>query len=109
MEQNNKTKIHHCTCQTCLGHPYSKVAKVHLAINRFIAGLDEKNRRRYVGLLALQAEHGGIQQLIEITGVSRNTIIRGRAEIQRRDQISAGRVRRPGGGRQIIEKKSLKS
>jgi hypothetical protein len=45
-----------------------------------LATLDEKSRRRFVGLLALTAQHGGIQQLIEITGMSRNTIYRGRDE-----------------------------
>jgi hypothetical protein len=30
------------------------VAKEHQVINRVVAGLDEKKRRRFVGLLALQ-------------------------------------------------------
>jgi len=53
------------------------MAKEHQAINRVVAGLDEKNRRRFVGVLALQWGRGGIARLIEITGLSRNTICRG--------------------------------
>ena len=109
MKQSSKPKTHHCTCQTCKQHPYSALAKEHEAINHVVAGLDEKNRRRIVGLLALQLGHGGIQRLIEVTGISRNTIGRGRAEVQRVDQATAGRVRRAGGGRRAIEKNSLRS
>lgn len=82
------------------------MAKEHQAINRVLAGLDEKNRRRFVGLLALQWRHGGIARLIEITGISRNTICRGRAEVQRADREIAGRLRRTGAGRPAVEKNS---
>lgn len=109
MKQPSKPKTHHCTCQTCKQHPYSALAREHKAINRVVAGLDEKNRRCIVGLLALQWGHGGIQRLIEITGISRNTIGRGRAEVQRANRATAGRVRRPGGGRPAVEKKSRRS
>lgn len=82
------------------------MAKEHQAINRVIAGLDEKNRRRFVGLLALQWGHGSIQHLSKISGISRMTIRRGRTEVQRVDRQTVGRVRHPGGGRQTVEKKS---
>lgn len=74
-----------------------------------VAGLDEKNRRRFVGLLALQWGQGGIARLIEITGISRNTICRGRAEIKRADRKTAGRVRQAGAGRSSSEKNSRRS
>lgn len=109
MKQASKSKIHHCICQTCKQHPYSVLAKEHEAINRVVAGLDEKNRRRFVGLLALQWGRGGIQRLIDITGITRNTICRGRAEVQRGDRVPAGRVRRTGGGCRTIEKNSRRS
>lgn len=85
------------------------MANEHQAINRVIAGLDEKNRRRFVGLLALQWGRGGIARLIEITGISRNTICRGLAEVQRTGRRTAGRVRRAGAGRPVTEKKSQAS
>lgn len=72
--------------------------------------LDEKSRRRFVGLLALTAKHGDIQRLIEITGLSRNTICCGRDEIKRVEPLATrARVRRAGGGQKPVEKKSRKS
>jgi hypothetical protein len=48
---------HRCTCLTCRAHPYSAVAQEHWAINRVLMTLNEKSRRRFAGLLALQ---GGV-------------------------------------------------
>lgn len=104
MRQSSKVKMHRCACQPCNQHPYSALAREHKAINRVVAGLDEKNRRRVVGLLSLQWGRGGIERLVEITGISRNTICRGRSEAQRIDRATTGRVRRAGGGRRTVEK-----
>lgn len=104
MKESNKSNVHQCICQTCLQHPYSAVAKEHQAINRVVAGLDEKNRRRFVGLLALQWGRGGIARLSEITGICRNTICRGLAEVQLVDRTTASRVRQLGAGRPTVEK-----
>jgi hypothetical protein len=82
------------------------MAKEHQAINRVVASLDEKNRRRFVGVLALQWGRGGIARLMEITGLSRNTICRGRVEVQRADRATVGRVRCAGAGRPALEKNS---
>lgn len=109
MKSSRKPNTHQCVCQICQQHPYSATAKEHQAINRVVRGLDEKNRRRFVGLLALQWGQGGIARLIEITGISRNTICRGRAEIQRVDRTTTGRVRQEGGGRLHSEKNSRES
>src|SRR5215813_12882664 len=106
MKPFTKPNLDQCACQVCNQRPYSSRAKEHQAINRLVAGLDEKNRRRFVGLLALQWGRGGIARLIEITGISRNTICRGRAEVQRADRATAGRVRRTGAGRPTVEKNS---
>lgn len=79
---------------------------LHTSINRLVVGLDEKHRRQFVGLLASQFGHGGIQYLSKITGLSRNTISRGKQEIKRADAAADGRIRAPGGGRNKAEKKS---
>ena len=105
MRDKPKRFVRVCTCTTCNYHPHSTVAKQHRAINRVLVALDEKNRRRFVGVLALQWGHGGMERLMAITGLSRNTIRRGRDEIQRKDQVPTGRIRQAGGGRQPIEKK----
>lgn len=108
MKRNQGTEVHRCICETCQRHPYSTIAKEHRAINRLSAGLDEKNRRRFIGLLALQRGRGSVQLLHEITGISRVTIRRGRAEVQRLDRKTVNRVRIAGGGRHAVEKKSLR-
>jgi len=98
---------HVCTCEMCRRHPYSAVAEHHRAINRVLSTLDEKNRRRFAGLLALQWGWGGVQRLIEITGLSRNTIARGRTELQHPGRAPrTRRVRQAGAGRKRVEKNS---
>ena len=81
------------------------MAKQHGAINRVLETLDERNRRRFAGLLAIQRGRGGITDLQAITGMSRMTIRRGRAELQRNDRGPAGLIRHAGGGRRSVEKK----
>src|SRR5262245_60645508 len=109
MKRGQETKVHQCVCETCQQHPDSAAAKEHRAINRLLAGLDEKHRRRFAGLLALQWGRGSIQLLSEITELDRMTIRRGREEVQRIDRQTVGRVRRTGGGRKTVEKKSPRS
>jgi hypothetical protein len=80
------------------------VAVQHKAINRVVAHLDEKNRRRFAGLLALQWGRRHILLVSQITGLSRMTIYRGEDEIGRSDPQARGRVRAPGAGRLTVEK-----
>jgi len=71
-----------------------------------VSTLDEKNARRVVGMMAEQIGRGGIAKLMVITGLSRNTIMRGQAELaEREDPVPPHRVRVPGGGRPPLEKK----
>jgi hypothetical protein len=110
MATHSERSRHVCTCNRCREHPYSAVAEHHRAINRVLVMLDEKNRRRFVGLLALQWGRGGVQRLIEITGLSRNTIVRGRAELQHaRRPSTVARIRAAGAGRQRVEKNNRAS
>jgi hypothetical protein len=102
-EQRQRT-IHICTCQECEQHPTGEIAKLHASINRVLASLDEKRRRRFVGLLAAQHGYGGVQNLARVTGVSRTTILRGRCEIEQAEPETNGRVRAAGGGGQCLEK-----
>jgi hypothetical protein len=58
-----------------------------------------------VGLLALKQAHGGIAQLMAITGLSRNTIVKGRQEVGRlKTQALRGRTRRAGSRRKAVKK-----
>ena len=67
-----------------------------------MATFDEKGRRRFAGLLALQLGRGGVQLAHAITGLSRVTIRTGQTEISRTDHIPG--VRRAGAGRPAFEK-----
>lgn len=107
MKRRKKRHIHKCECQGCSQHPHSRQAQQHQAVNRVVAAFDEKSRRRFVGLLALQLGRGGVERAHEITGLSRTTIRVGREEVRRADRIR--RIRRPGGGRLAFEKSDLKS
>ncbi len=106
MSKSRSRRIHRCGCEVCRGHPYGSVAQQHRAINRVLATLDEKNRRRFVGLLAIQAGDRSIAPLACITGLSRNTIYRGKREIEHPAPKRRGRIREPGAGRPLTEKNS---
>ena len=108
MRNEKKRDIHQCTCDACRQHPRSSVVtQEHRALNRVLAGLDEKNRRRFDGVLALQWGRGRVIRLHEISGLSRTTIRRGRDEIQHVGPRSEqGRLRKAGGGRKAVEKNS---
>ena len=107
MKKSKQRQIYRCRCQECDQHPYGRQAQHHKAINRVMATFDEKSRRRFVGLLALQLGPGGLERAHEITGLSRTTIRLGREEVRRTDR--SPRARRAGGGRLAVEKNNPKS
>jgi len=109
MTKPNEKPLHVCACSDCRRHPRSPLARLHIAINRVAATMDEKSRRRFVGLLATQHGWGGVQQMSRITGLSRTTILRGQREIKRTTRSRRQRIRRRGGGRQRVEKNNLTS
>jgi hypothetical protein len=94
---------HRCACPTCREQPASALAGQHRDINRLVASLDEDTRRQLVGLLARQHGRGGVAHFCRVTGLSRNTIRLGRAQLDHPPEHD-GRVRRPGGGRHRVEK-----
>ncbi|MBV8316945.1 MAG: hypothetical protein JO034_29380 [Singulisphaera sp.] len=95
--------FHHCSCPDCCREPDGTVAREHRAINRIIACTDERSRRLVAGFLARLYGHGGITLLARVTGLDRNTIARGRRELDQDDTLPSGRVRRPGGGPKRVE------
>jgi hypothetical protein len=109
MRNKNKRKVHYCTCESCRLHPYSQEAKRHQAINRVLSELNERNKRRFAGVLATEQGRGGISHLAEITGLSRTTIARGCREIERSNRNLPSKIRQSGAGRPLVEKNSQKS
>jgi hypothetical protein len=66
---------------------------------------NEAQRRWLVGREALRRGRGGIQRMVEESGLSKPTILRGIRELRgKRELVSEqGRVRQAGGGRKPIE------
>jgi hypothetical protein len=106
MPRNSSKSVHKCRCNECIEQPNGEIALLHTSINRLVASLDEKHRRQFAGLLASQFGHGGLQYLSKITGLDRDTISRGKREIEPADVALTQRIRAVGGGRHPAEKKS---
>lgn len=107
MADKERKRIHRCRCRGCRSRSDTELVAYHQAINRVMAELDERSRRLFAGIVARQRGRGGIQQAVEITGLSRMTIRRGMRESEYGQEESSDRVRRPGGGRKRVEKKRL--
>ena len=67
--------------------------------------LDERGRRMWAAAEARSHGRGGIAAVVRATGISEATVRRGIAEVDRRDRVPEGRVRRPGAGRPSIEER----
>jgi hypothetical protein len=108
-QESDSRAFHRCSCPDCSRKPDGAVAREHRAINRIIACTDERSRRLVAGFLARLYGHGGITLLARVTGLDRNTIARGRRELDQADALPPGRVRRPGGGPKRVEARSPES
>jgi hypothetical protein len=64
-----------------------------------LAAMDERHRRLWAGTEARALGRGGIAVLARATGLARNTIVRGLAELAQKRSLTSSRVRRPGAGR----------
>jgi hypothetical protein len=97
----------HCQCSACLEQPDGDAARRHRDINRLVASLDERARRLFVGFLARQHGRGGVSLLSRVTGLSRNTIKSGLAQLAQ--PPGDARIRKKGGGRPSVSKKARAS
>ncbi len=70
---------------------------------RSLAGeLNERQRRLWAASEARAAGRGGVAATARATGLAIETIRKGIAELESGEQLDAGRVRRPGGGRKPL-------
>jgi len=83
------------------------IAEKHLPL--VFSRLDEQQRRWVAGLLSEVLGRGGTKQVAEIAGIDPKTVRQGRIDRELREYPDDGRVRRPGGGRPSIKKRSLTS
>lgn len=93
-----------CLCQQGVEYPErERHRQMLLVFNR----LDENQRRWFVALEAKRLGHGGDRLLSQITGLDEKTIRRGREELDASlADNPPDRIRRPGGGRPPVEKKT---
>ena len=99
-----------CQCPVCqqeLDHPDRQL---HRQMNLLLSRLDEQQRRWFVALESNRIGHGGDRLLSQITGLDEKTIRRGREELAASlAEHPPERVRRTGGGRPKVEKKTRRS
>lgn len=69
----------------------------------YYSRLSEKDRRHYAAVEAIKLGHGGVTYISRVLAIDRNTIIRGKKELQAlaayEQNVPAQRQRRVGGGR----------
>jgi len=102
--------VHKCQCPICLQNEDHADRELHHQFNLLLSRLDEQQRRWMVALESKKIGHGGDRFMAAVSGLSVETIRRGRQEL---DEDLAGRptdrVRLPGAGQPPIEKKLPKS
>ncbi len=79
--------------------------QVQLAAATLVSVLDERQRRLYAGLESLRQGHGGDLRVAAQLGMAPATVAKGRKQLLSGD-FETDRVRKPGGGRKPLEKKS---
>ncbi len=99
--------VYQYQCASCLGLEAHPDQEIHRQMNLLFSRLDEQQRRWSAAVESAKFGHGGDRLVSRITGLHVDTIRRGREELAASlDERPAGRVRRPGGGRPALEKKS---
>jgi hypothetical protein len=106
----NSVDLRACQCPHCQQAAPHPDQERHRQMNLFLSRLDEAQRRWYTALESSRVGHGGDRVLAQITGLDEQTIRRGRTELAAGlAEAPAGRVRRAGGGRPAVEKKTRPS
>ena len=74
-------------------------------LQKILSTLNEAQRRWLVGREALRCGRGGIQRMVEASGLSKPTVLKGIRELRGKRKLvdEQGRVRKPGGGRKPVE------
>jgi hypothetical protein len=78
---------------------------IHVLWNNMKLQLNEMQRRQYAATLANVYGYGGAIVVHEITGVSLNTIMAGKKELECKNEQTPGRIRKKGGGPKFLEER----
>lgn len=96
-----------CQCPLCQGGADHPERERHRQLLLLYSRLDENQRRWFVALESKRLGYGGDRLLSQITGMDEKTIRLGRAELDASlVDNPPHRIRRPGGGRPPVEKKT---
>lgn len=96
-----------CQCPLCQQEAEHAERERHRQLLLVFSRLDENQRRWFVALESKRLGHGGDRLLSQITGLDEKTIRRGRTELDASlADNPAERIRRAGGGRPPVEKKT---
>lgn len=102
--------IHECQCENCQQAETHPEQIIHQQMNLLLSRMDEQQRRWYASIEAKKIGHGGATEISKITGISVETIRRGRNELDANlESRPSDRIRKLGGGRKEIEKKNQES
>jgi len=102
--------IHQCQCDKCQQEGHHAERMLHHQINLVMSRLDEQQRRWYAAVEAKRHSHKGVELVSMITGLDEKTIRRGQTELaEELVNRPEARVRLPGAGRPMVEKKIQRS
>ena len=104
-QQRRERQSHRASMSILIDNPNLAVEEAKAAIMLFLGALDERQRRLYAGLESLKTGYGGDAYIAQLFGLDRHTVAKGRKELLS-DASSVEGVRRSGGGRSSVEKKS---
>lgn len=90
---------------TPLKEPDMLMNELKASLVLFFSLLDEQQRRIFVGLESLKHGYGGDRLIAGIFGVTEKTVARGRGELLDK-KIFFGSIRKAGGGRKAVQKKT---
>lgn len=95
-----------CPCPLCRSRRRHPDRQRHLQLRAVLARLDEQERRWAAALEAQRLGHGGLRLVSQVAELDEDTIRRGERELaaQLRSR-PLDRVRLPGAGRPLTEKK----
>ncbi len=101
------SELPNCQCPLCQEGADHSERERHRQLLLVFNRLDENQRRWFVALESKRLGHGGDRLLSQITGLDEKTIRRGREELDASlADNPPDRIRRPGGGRPPVEKKT---
>ena len=106
-EQVTPIEVLSCPCPLCQAGTEHSERELHRQMLLLLSRLDESQRRWFAAVESKRLGHGGDRLMSQITGMDEKTIRRGREELAASlADNPPERVRRGGGGRPAVEKKT---